>query len=75
MPSMQRHDATVGRRVRTLKKFVDLPEGTIGVIEEEYDRVELGQKGKGFIIAWESGAPQTRDAFTEDELRYLEVVE
>lgn len=42
---MKREDATVGTWVRTLRAFVSLPRGTVGVIDYDY--------GDGVMVAWD----------------------
>jgi len=74
----------VGARVRTLRRFVGVPAGTEGVIDEEYH--------DGMMVAWDlpdsplpkgyqrhDGRPaiQTRilrDGFSTEELMWLEVI-
>lgn len=82
---MNVEQARVGTRIRTLMEFSGVPEGTQGVIDEDY--------GSGVMVAWDlpgrplppgyrahSGRPPAvtgllRDGFDKrKELRYLEVV-
>lgn len=42
---MNRDDATVGTRVRSNREFSGVPEGTEGVIDEDY--------GSGVMVAWD----------------------
>ena len=82
---MNRTEARIGVRVRTRRSFVSVPQGTEGVIDEDY--------GTGVMIAWDfhdhplppgyrvyDGRPavasdRLRDGFDKaTELHYLEVV-
>jgi hypothetical protein len=82
---MTAEQARVGRRVRTLMDFSGVPQGTQGVIDEDY--------GTGVMVAWDlatrplpagytahTGRPPAvtgilRDGFDKKkELAYLEVV-
>ena len=85
---MNIEEATLGRRVRTLRTWPDVPEGTEGIICEDYKT--------GITVAWDlphrpipknktlaeigdmwaigDGCP-LRDGFNkEEELQFLEVV-
>lgn len=82
---MKKSDAIIGQRVKTLRAFSGVPEGTEGVIDEDY--------GSGVMVAWDlpdrplpegykkwNGKPAAapaqplRDGFDkENELKYLEV--
>lgn len=42
---MRTEDATVGTRVRSTRPFVGVPEGTEGIIDEDY--------GEGVTVAWD----------------------
>lgn len=84
---MTEYEVKIGQRVRSLETFSGVPEGTEGVIDEDY--------GTGIMVAWDlpnrplppgyvshNGKPQIapgqplRDGFDkETELQYLEVVE
>ena len=64
----------VGRRVRTLRAFADIPKGTTGIIDEHYN---IGQSHSGVMVKWD--APHTvRDGFGRDdefdETKWLEVI-
>jgi hypothetical protein len=86
---MNAQQATIGARVRSLRDFANVPEGTEGIVVEDY--------GTGVTVAWDlpsrpypkhltpeavgklwaidPGCP-LRDGFDkETELRFLEVVE
>jgi hypothetical protein len=83
---MKKSDAIIGQRVKTLRGFSGVPEGTEGVIDEDY--------GSGVTVAWDlpdrplpegykqwNGKPAVapgqplRDGFDkETELKYLEAV-
>jgi hypothetical protein len=81
---MIERDIQIGRRVRTLRDFANVPKGTEGVIDEDY--------GSGIMIAWDlpdqplpSGYSQydgrpaiqsriLRDGFDKrEELQFLEL--
>lgn len=81
---MKIEDAVVGRWVRTNRTFATVPEGTMGLICEDY--------GTGIMIAWEYDgyiptmetanlplinprAPRERDGFDKArELQFLDLV-
>jgi hypothetical protein len=81
---MNKEQAKVGTRVRSLMEFSGVPKGTEGVVDEDY--------GTGVMVAWDlpdwplpagyleyDGRPAVasgilRDGFTWDELIYLEEV-
>lgn len=76
--------AVVGTKVRTLRDFVGVPKGTVGVIDENYEG--------GFMVAWNlldqplpdnywkyDGRPAIvsnilRDGFSYDEAEFLEEI-
>ncbi len=81
---MERSEATVGTRVKTLRSWASVPLGAEGVIDEDY--------GTGITVAWDRpdrplpagwkyegqwavapGVP-LRDGFCDEELVCLEVV-
>jgi hypothetical protein len=66
----------VGKKVRTLREFSGIPEGTMGVVVENY----LDGKHEGIMVEWKtSGGHVIRDGFGRDkdfdETQWLEVVE
>ena len=79
---MLESEATVGRRVRTVRAFSAVPAGSEGVIDDDY--------GSGVMVAWDlpdqplppgymayDGQPAClsgilRDGFSYDELIYLQ---
>lgn len=84
---MTEYEVEIGQRVAAKEAFAGVPEGTEGVIDEDY--------GSGVMVAWDlperplppgytrhNGKPAVapeqplRDGFDKDtELKYLEVVE
>lgn len=82
-------DIRHGKRVKTLREFVSVPEGTEGIIDELYT---IGND-QGFMVAWDfEGAPLPkdykvydgrpawmcnflRDGFSMDERQFLMAVE
>lgn len=80
---MQISEATIGTRVKTLRAFSGVPQGTEGVIDEDY--------GTGLMVAWDfpdkplpknyqKVLPMIRPGILRDgfdkggELQFLEVV-
>ena len=41
----------VGQKVKSLRDFMDIPKGTIGVIDELYNLGPIGSGG--FMVAWD----------------------
>jgi len=83
---MTREEAKVGSKVRSLRAFAGVPQGTVGLIVQDY--------GIGVVVAWDLpdaplpvGYKETpgvqnwslgivRDGFfKKDELQFLELVE
>lgn len=63
---MTRDQATVGTRVRSLVDFNSVPNGTRGIIDEDY--------GTGVMVRWDDPIA-LRDGFDKDkELQFLEVI-
>lgn len=86
---MTKDQAIIGTRVRSLVEFAGVPQGTEGVIDEEYHLDVSGEPG--YMVAWDlphhplppgykehTGEPTIktgilRDGFSLRELEYLEV--
>ncbi len=63
---MKEQQAKVGTKVRSLREFSGVPEGTVGVIDEDY--------GSGVMVRWNPPV-SLRDGFNKTgELRFLERV-
>ena len=60
-------EARIGRKVKSLREFVDIPKGTTGVVANFYFTKRYG---RGLSVIWDGG--RIKDGFNEDELESLE---
>jgi len=66
---MRYEEARIDGRVKSLREFVDIPEGTTGVIANFYFTKRYG---RGLSVIWDGG--RIKDGFNEDELDSLELI-